>query len=254
MKYIFPVLLLAYLQPAMAQTKVIAHRGFSSAAPENTLAAFEKAIQSGADYFELDVRQTKDDSIIVIHDQSLNRTSVQKGKVSKMTYAELEAVSVGYPDQFDQSYKGEKLPSLREALKLAKSKIKVCIEIKVHSAEEEILRTVRELEMEEEVIIFSFYKDVLKKIRQLDEDIPILYLKSRANKNSIRKAKEMDAQAIGVGGKTKLDKDFLSFAHAQGLEVWRWTVNDEKSMRNLIDLGIDGLITDYPEKALEILH
>jgi glycerophosphoryl diester phosphodiesterase len=125
-----------------AQTKIIAHRGFSSIAPENTLVAFQKAIECKADYFELDVHKTKNDSIVVVHDSSINRTSSNdfKGKIAEMNYSDLTTVKVGYSEKFDDKYENEKIPTLREALELAKGKIKVCIEIKVYGVEKRFLK------------------------------------------------------------------------------------------------------------------
>lgn len=235
-----------------AQTKIIAHRGFSSVAPENTLIAFQKAIESKADYFELDVHKTKDDSVVVIHDASVDKTSSndRKGKVTEMTYSELTSVEVGYSKKFGDKYKNEKIPTLREALELAKGKIKVCIEIKVYGVEEAVLKTVNELGMRDQVIIFSFYYPVLAKIRKLDKDIPVLFLISEANELTVDYAKVIEANAIGVGRKTTITKEFLNLAHEQGIEVWKWTVNDEAEMQQLIDVGLDGLITDFPDKAI----
>lgn len=237
-----------------AQTKIIAHRGFSSAAPENTLAAFQKAIEIKANYFELDVHKTKDDSLVVIHDSSIDRTSSNsmKGKISEIKYNELTAFKVGYPQKFGDAYGNEKIPTLREALKFAKGKIKVCIEIKVYGVEKEVLEIVNDLEMNDEVIIFSFYYPVLAKIRKLDNDIPILYLISLADKMTIDYAKVIGANAIGVGYGTTITKEYLGFAHENGIEVWKWTVNKEEEMQQLIGLGLDGLITNFPEKALKM--
>ncbi|WP_229664922.1 glycerophosphodiester phosphodiesterase [Polaribacter pacificus] len=237
-----------------AQTKIIAHRGFSSAAPENTLIAFQKAIASKADYFELDIHKTKNDSIVVIHDSSIDRTNSNgaKGKIAAMNYSDLAKLSFGYPGKFGDQYATEKLPTLREALLVAKGKIKVCIEIKVLGAEEAVLKTVNDLGMRDQVILFSFQYPVLAKIRQLDKQIPILYLISNADKTTIDYAKVIQANAIGVGYATKLTKDYLSFAHKNGIEVWKWTVDKEREMQQLIDLQIDGLITNYPDKALKI--
>ncbi len=237
------------------QTKIIAHRGFSGVAPENTLIAFQKAIECGADYIELDVLKTKDDSIMVIHDASVDRTSSNKmkGKVSEMTYKDLSGVYVGYPTKFGDEYKYEKIPTLREALELAKGKIKVCIEIKVYGAEKGIVKIVNELGVNNGVIIFSFYYPVLAKIRKLDKNIPILYLKSSADALTVDYAKVIEADAIGVGGETTITKEYLDMAHNQGIEIWRWTVNDENEMQQLIDIGIDGLITDFPDKAIRKL-
>lgn len=235
-----------------AQTKIIAHRGFSNIAPENTLIAFQKAIESKADYFELDVHKTKDDSIVVIHDSSVDRTSSNdmKGEISELNYSDLNTVKVGYSTKFGDKYENERIPTLREALKLAQGKIKVCIEIKVYGAEEEILKIVNDLGINNEVIIFSFYYPVLAKIRQLDKNIPILFLIGTADKMTIDYAKVIESNAIGVGYGTTITKEYLDFAHSHGIEVWKWTVNDEAEMQQLIDIGIDGLITNFPDKAI----
>lgn len=236
-----------------AQTKVIAHRGFSSIAPENTLIAFQKAIDGKADYFELDVHKTKNDSIVVIHDSSVDKTSSNntKGEIAEMNYSDLARVKVGYSKKFGDKYANEKIPTLREALELAKGKIKVCIEIKVYGAEEAILKIVDDLGVRDQVILFSFYYPVLAKIRQLDKTIPILFLISKADKMTIDYAKVIEANAIGVGSRTTVTAAFLDFAHQNEIEVWKWTVNEEEEMQQLIDIGLDGLITDYPDKALK---
>jgi len=238
-----------------AQTKIIAHRGFSGIAPENTLIAFQKAIDCKADYFELDVHRTKNDSIVVIHDSSVDKTSSNgfKGKIAELNYSDLRAIKVGYSRKFGAKFENEKIPTLREALTLAKGKITVCIEIKVFGTEKEVLKIVNDLGVKEDVIIFSFKYPVLAKIRQLDRDIPILWLINKADKMTLEYAKIIESNAIGVGPETTVTKEYLNFAHENGIEVWKWTVNKEDEMRQLIDLGLGGLITDFPDKALKEL-
>ena len=239
---------------AQAQTKIVAHRGFSHIAPENTLSAFQKAIDSKADYFELDVHKTKDNVVIVIHDATVDKTTSNEGKgaVAEMTYDELTGVKVGFSTKFGDAYKNERIPTLREALELAKGKIKVCIEIKVLGVEAAVLKIVNDLGVKNEVIIFSFYYPVLAKIRQLDKEIPILYLIGKADETTIDYAKVIQANAIGVGYETIVSKDFIQFAHNSGVEVWKWTVNEESEMKLLMKLGLDGLITDMPDKAVKM--
>jgi len=240
--------------PTKAQTAIIAHRGFSSVAPENSLIAFKKAIECKADYFELDVHKTKNDSIVVIHDASLERTSSNalKGNINEMKYKDLKQATVGYPAKFRSRFLNEKLPTLREALSLAKGKIKVCIEIKVLGAEEAVLKIVNDLEMRNDVIIFSFSYPVLAKIRQMDREISTLFLINEADEMVIDYAKVIGSKAIGVGSGTEVTQKFLDFAHENGVEVWKWTVNDQDEMQRLIKLGLDGLITDYPGKAIHL--
>ena len=145
-----------------------------------------------------------------------------------------------------------KIPTLREALAIAKGKIKVCIEVKVYDIEEAVLKTVNDLKVNDEVIIFSFYHSVLVKFRELDNEIPILYLKGKADEKTIEQALEIKATAIGLGLGTVLTKEYLNMAHENGLEVWQWTVNEESKMKELVSLGIDGIITNFPDKALGI--
>jgi glycerophosphoryl diester phosphodiesterase len=253
-KIIFTVFAFVSISVSQAQTKVIAHRGFSGIAPENTLIAFQKAIDVGADYFELDVHKTKDDSLVVIHDYDLLRTSTKgiKGVIAEMNYADLAQVGVGAPAAFGDTFEDVKIPTLREALILAKGKIKVCIEVKVIDIEESVLKTVHDLKVNNEVIIFSFYYPVLEKFRKLDSEIPILYLKGTADAMTIEEAKAINAAAIGVGSGTVVNEKFLSFAHEKGLDVWQWTVNNEAKMKELVGCGIDGIITNYPDIALKI--
>lgn len=238
-----------------AQTKVIAHRGFSGIAPENTLAAFQKAIDDKIEYFELDVHKTKDDSVVVIHDHSVDRTSSNnmRGEVAEMTYSALSQVKVGYSSKFGAEFKNEKIPTLKEALQLAKGKIKVCLEIKVNGAEEQVIQVLEELEMKEEVIIFSFLYPTLTKIRQLDEDIKILYLVGSADEATIDRAKAINAQAIGAGGGNALTQEYVDKVHQNGLEIWKWTVDDEATMKQLIDIGVDGIISNYPDRVLKVI-
>jgi glycerophosphoryl diester phosphodiesterase len=202
----------------------------------------------------LDVHKTKDDSLVVIHDYDILRTSTKgiKGVIAEMNYVDVAQVGVGAPAAFGDTFEDVKIPTLREALSLAKGKIKVCIEVKILDIEENVMNTVNELQVNDEVIIFSFYYPVLEKFRALDSEIPILYLKGAANNETLDEAKAINAAAIGVGSGTLVDIEFLSIAHKKGLEVWQWTVNDEAKMKELVGFGIDGIITNYPDIALKI--
>jgi len=236
-----------------AQTKIIAHRGFSGIAPENTLIAFQKAIECKADYFELDVHKTKNDSIVVIHNSTVDKTSSnsKKGEIANMNYNDLTTIKVGFSQKFGNTYENEKIPTLREALILAKGKIKVCIEIKVYGIEKEVLKIINDLGVSDEVIIFSFKYPVLAKIRQLDKNIPTLLLIDKADNMTIDYAKIIKSNAVGVGYGTTVTEKYLNFANDNGIEVWKWTVNTEEEMQQLIDLGIDGIITDFPDIAVK---
>ncbi len=250
------IFLLGTLLPALtfAETKIIAHRGFSSAAPENTLAAFREAIAVGADYFELDVHQSRDGHLMVIHDATVNRVASggEQGKVADMTLRELRKIRAGYPRRFEDNFPQERIPTLRRALRTAKGKIKVCVEIKVEGIEEATMQIIRRLRMEDEVIIFSFHYSVLEKFRELDADIPLLYLRSVVDSTVIADAAAIRASAIGAGRPTKVTAELLQTVHAKGMELWQWTINDPTDMQYLLEVGADGIITDYPDVALEL--
>ncbi len=258
MKIIYKILLAVFFCVCFisvnAQTKIIAHRGFSGIAPENTLVAFKKAIEVGADYFELDVHKTLDDSVIIIHDYSLKRTSSdgKTDKIEDLTYKQIEAASVGYNEKFGDEFSDVKIPTLREALELAKGKIKVCVEIKVFGVEQAVLDIINQLGMHDDVIIFSFHYPVLAKIRQYDKEIPILYLIGKGDAQAVYYANAIDVNALGVGTETKITDDLLELVHTNNMELWQWTINEEKGMEELLTMKIDGMITNFPDKALKL--
>lgn len=256
MKHLTRALLLFLLLTGLmlAKTKIIAHRGFSAKAPENTLIAFRKAIRSGADYFELDVHKTADDSVVVIHDSSVDRVCSNdiSGKIADMSFKETSAVRMGYTEKFGKKFKRAGIPTLKEALACAKGRIKVCIEIKCSDVEADVLKIVKDLDMDDEVIIFAFSYDVLKNIRALDSEIPILYLRSVVNEETIKMVSGISGNAIGAGLKTPLTPELLEMAHESDIELWQWTVNKEKDMQHLIDIGADGIISNHPDMVRKL--
>ncbi len=250
----FLVILIVSSLTSCINTKIIAHRGFSEIAPENTLASFNKAIDTKADYFELDVHQTKDGALIVIHDESVDRTSSNgiEGKVIEMNLDEIKKVKVGYPKKFNDQYINEGIPTLKEALQTAKGKINVCIELKADNIEKDVSDLLNELNMTDHVIIFAFNDKALAKIKAINPDLKTLLLKSNANLKTIDFAKQNNINAIGAGYSTKITEEFVKYAHKNKIMVFKWTVNDEKQMKELIDLKIDGIITNKPDVALKL--
>ena len=155
---------------------VIAHRGGAGTAPENTLAAFIQAVEVGADYFELDVMISSDDSLMIIHDATVDRTTDGTGTVASMTYQQLRQLDAG--SWFGPEFAGERIPTLWESLELAMDNDKdigVVIEIKTsdESVPAAIVSMVREMEMEDRVIVSSFNLSQITRVRNLDPSIPI---------------------------------------------------------------------------------
>src|SRR5512145_443441 len=159
----------------------IAHRGNSSVAPENTITAFTKAIEAGADYFELDVQLSADDSLMLMHDATLDRTTDGTGDLASMTYASLRLLDAGL--WFNTSFAGEKIPTLREAVMLAKNSpnsIKVVIEIKSSQATivAKVVQLIQSLDMKNRVIVSSFNLSQLTESKSLDASIPVMFFNS----------------------------------------------------------------------------
>lgn len=241
----------------MAQaTLIVAHRGFSGIAPENSLSAFEAAIECGAPYFELDVQASADGVPMVIHDETLDRTSSSghTGRVDQLTLRELRQVKVGYPSKFGEEFTTEPLPTLAESLACANGRIKVCVEIKVSGIEEAIVRDIRAQGMASEVVVFSFLPDVLSRVHELAPELPLLFLKEQASEQDLLRCSELNAGAIGVGGRTTLDAAFVQAAGEADIQVWRWTVDDADEMRSMLAIPVHGLISNYPDKALVLLE
>jgi glycerophosphoryl diester phosphodiesterase len=255
------LILCSFTTLSFAKTKIIAHRGFSAKAPENTIAAFKKAIRSGADYFELDVHKNADDSVVVIHDATIDRVASggETGKVADMSFEQIRAVRMGYPEKFGKKFRREGIPTLKEALACARrnsmwrrEKIKVCVEIKAPEVEASVMKTINDLRMNDQVIIFAFDYNVLKNIRELDPVIPVLYLRSVVNEETVQMVNAIKGTAIGAGLKTPLTTELLELAHANGIELWQWTVNKPEDMQSLLDIGADGIITNHPDVALKL--
>lgn len=239
---------------------VIAHRGYRDVAPENTLAAFKKAIQLGADMFELDVSLSKDGHLIVIHDNDLNRTTNGNGLIEDKTLAEIKALDAG--SWFSPIFKGEKVPTLDEALELAKGKIAVNIEIKPYTVEQrgqiglekKVVESIKKYGMEEHVIVSSFSETAIKRIKIFDNKIPtaLLFLSDGILRSQLSKASKVQSDAVNEEWRF-IRKSEVEKAHNNGIKVNAWTVNNPKEMLDLINKNIDGLITDRPDLALKVL-
>ncbi|MBN1482386.1 VCBS repeat-containing protein [candidate division KSB1 bacterium] len=236
--------------PVVGETsvKIIAHRGASSIAPENTLAAFEKAVEIGANYFELDVHLSADDSLMVIHDETVDKTSNGRGRVDSLPCSHLEFLDAG--SWFAPGWAGEKIPTLRRALLFAKEHpIKVCIEIKAQKPGivDTILTLIKKLDMDDQVIIFSFDFAQIAESKKSRPDIPVLFLVDEMRQTAVDSARAIGADAVGAG--SAISRELAKYTHKKGLQLWAWTVNDYGEMLQLLHWQVDGLITDYPQRV-----
>ena len=230
---------------------VVAHRGYSSKAPENTIAAFDMAIAAGADYFECDVHRCKSGEIVVIHDETVDKTTNGSGLVSDFTLEHLKELSAGYSDKFGDQFESERIPTLDEVLKLAKGQIKVEIEIKERGLADNVVKFVKELKMEQDVIIISFDYNEVKAAKALAPEIETMYLVGAIwGKKELDMVKKIGAEYIGPNGIPSKGK--VKMAHEMDIKVLPYTINDEKAIAKALRNGVDGIATDYPEKAIEL--
>ncbi|MFA7289238.1 MAG: LamG-like jellyroll fold domain-containing protein [Melioribacteraceae bacterium] len=231
-----------------AQVKNIAHRGGAALAPENTLAAFRNAVNVNADYFELDVQMSKDDSLVIMHDDTINRTTTGAGNVSVLTFAQLRAYDAGV--KFNASFAGELIPTLREALLIAKNSsnnIKVVVEIKTSNSKVVplVVKLIQDLGMQNQTIISSFNFAQIQEANTIDPTIPIQVFVG-SNSNTVVDQLAALGSANWIGSSATPSTAFLEYAHSKNVKFNMWTVNSSSLMKTLIDLGVDGITTDNP--------
>jgi glycerophosphoryl diester phosphodiesterase len=214
----------------------IGHRGARAYAPENTLLSFKKAIEIGVDAIELDVRKTKDNQIVVIHDADVKRTTDGEGLVSELTLKEIKSFSAG---------EGEKIPTLQEALVFLDKKVKVFVELKETGIEEAVLFVVHELGLEKNIVIVSFLEESLRRVRDLDKDIEtgLIYAK---HKNPIKAALELKSNFLFALYRFTHTTN-VAKAHESGLKIIVWTINKPEEVEEYVKKGVDGVASDKPD-------
>ncbi len=214
----------------------IGHRGARAYEPENTLRSFRKALEIGVDAIEFDVRKTRDNHLIVIHDADVKRTTNGKGLVADLTLKEIKELS---------TEKDEKLPTLEEALEFLDNKVTILIELKEQGYEEKVLDVVCAKKVEKNVIITSFLEPALQKTRELNKTIQtgLIYAK---HPNPLKSALELKANYLlplyRFTHTANVEK-----AHQNGLKVLVWTINTKEEAEEYAKKGIDGIATDKPD-------
>ncbi|MEH7235448.1 glycerophosphodiester phosphodiesterase [Bacillus sp. JJ1562] len=231
---------------------ILAHRGASSYAPENTMAAFYKAIELGANGIELDLHATKDGKLVVHHDSTVNRISNGTGEVQDLTFSELRKLDFG--SWFHDKYKGEKIVSFEEFLHYFSEKgLYLAIEIKGKHIEEEVLNVLSQYPVDYGLLtITSFDYSILKKVRQLDSNVRIGYLTDLVSDLNIQKMKAIQAQQFCVDV-TKLTKDDVIKARNHSFDIRTWNTKNEELMKHAVECGVDGMTINFPDKLVEYL-
>jgi glycerophosphoryl diester phosphodiesterase len=235
---------------ARPAVRVTAYRGHARAAPENTLSAIRKAIDSGADYAEVNVQRTADGVIVLVHDCDLKRVAGDPRRVEGLTYDEIRKLDVG--SWFDLAFAGERVLTLAEVIKLARGRIKLNIELRFLGPDRrlarEAARLVRDEDFEPDCLVNSFDYDALLEVKRHNPRLRTGLIVAKALGNVGRL--EVDALSVRAGALTDA---MLRAAHRRGMEVHVWTVNDPGEMVRLIKRGVDNLLTSDPELAIRAL-
>lgn len=239
---------------------IIGHRGCRARCPENTLASFSAAMAAGADMIELDVTLSRDRQVVVIHDDTLNRTTSGIGPVHQATLQELKRLDAGA--WFDSRFAGEPLPTLEEVLILAGGKILINVEIKSSAwesgfpgdaIERQVVDLIIRRDLVNSTLISSFHPGFLENIANMTVRPEIAFITDRS-----APADTLDiCRRLGVYSWhphfRSLEQRHITLAHDLGLQVFPYTVNAIEDMRMLADMGADGVITDDPGIAVSCI-
>lgn len=225
---------------------VISHAACRGHAPENTLRGVRRAIELGADGIEIDVHASRDGVPVLIHDDTLDRTTNGSGRVSEMTLTQLRKLDAG----------GERIPTLAETLDLTQGHALLVIEVKQAGIEEQVLRVVRDQTAVDDCVIHSFNPQVVGRFRTLAPTLPAALLtdgREVADWGQLFSfALSMNAQGISAFF-AKVDAELVRRAHLRKLSFYTWTVNEPDDMRRMRDCGVDAITTDYPDRLREAL-
>ncbi len=231
----------------------VAHRGFSDRYPENTLVAIRAAIDAGADGCEFDVYSCQDNTVVLMHDKTVERTTNGKGKVTQLNLAALQSLDAG--SWKDAKFAGEKVPTLKEALGVLRdSGCQGVIEIKMEGISQQVIDDVRKMKMVDQVAVIAFSQDVVREIRSLEPSLTCAWLSGEKLKGTTQEnadwieqhAKQCDAKIVDLSYKM-LSEELVRELKRRGLAVWTWTVDDPAMMKKLQAWGVDSITTNRPD-------
>ncbi len=227
----------------------VAHRGASALAPENTIAAFDKALELGADALELDLHLSRDGKLVVIHDDTLDRTTDGHGPVKERSLEELKRLDAGR--WFGEGFAGQRIPILDEVLDRYLGKVPLALEVKSGSAffpgiEEKVVRALRRRSAIAQTVVASFDHYALQRLKEIEPTVrtAALFVGRPVSLSAIAGPSGAEAMALEASFVTKTE---VEACHADGLQLVVWVVNDPAKMRHFIGLGVDGIITDCPD-------
>lgn len=272
-----PAVAAAKPAPADEQVLNIGHRGASGLAPEHTFPAYDLALKQGADYIEQDLQQASDGTLVVIHDATLDRTARGPaenctGLVSQKTVEQLKTCDVGswfnetYPDRAREEYVGLEIPTLEEVLRHYRHRTNYYIETKnpddADAMEERLVALLDEYNLLRpaadrwQVLVQSFSPLSLERLQALEPELPLiqLFFGSETSETIQARLDTLADSVVGIGlSKSDVDAALVEAAHERCLDIHPYTVNESAEMRALIDLGVDGMFTNFPARLDEVL-
>jgi glycerophosphoryl diester phosphodiesterase len=241
---------------------VIAHRGDSAHRPENTLAAFASALELGTEVMELDVQLTRDGHVIVIHDPTLDRTTSGRGSVREQTLAEVRAVSAGYPARFGDAYKGERVPTLAEALAFLRDRCRPMIELKSDSVTDDAdgglealtIEEIRKARMEQECALISFSRLALLRCRRAAPEILRGHLFHDATPDEVVTGAREAGTDLVMPEKSMLTEALFERTRAAGLRVATWVLDEPEELAALSAFELYGFASNRPGVLMDAVR
>lgn len=216
----------------------IGHRGAAGHAPENTLAAIRKGIDLGVDFVEIDVRRTADGMLVILHDETVNRTTDGKGWIDRLSLQEAKRLKAG---------NGETIPTLEEALKAVAGQAGLLLELKVHGTAQQVVETVQGVGFTDPVIYASFLHDELTQVRTFDSKAALMALFGRLPGDPVVRAVTHGASHVGLRHATATRR-LVEACHRASLRVCVYTADNPRDIQHALSLGVEGVISNYPER------
>ncbi|WP_425509537.1 glycerophosphodiester phosphodiesterase [Virgibacillus ihumii] len=262
-------------EPSLNPNRIlnVAHRGASGHAPEHTLAAYELGEKMHGDYIEVDLQMTKDSVLIAMHDEKVNRTTNGTGYVKDKTLKEIKQLDAGswfnkkYPEKANPAYVGLEVPTLEEVIRKFGRDARYYIETKSPEVypgmEEELLRILNRYKLigpnapSSKVLIQSFSEESLSIVHSINPDIPLIQLISYSEPATItdEELDEIASYAVGIGAShTKIDQEYVQKVREHELLMHPYTVNTKEDMKKVLDWGVTGMFTNYPDRFNEVLR
>jgi glycerophosphoryl diester phosphodiesterase len=223
---------------------ITGHRGAAKLEPENTLRSIQKAIDLGVDQIEIDVHLTRDGHLVVIHDATVDRTTNGHGAVADLTLEAIRRLDAG---------KGERIPTLQEAIDLVRGKVILQIELKGPDTAQPVVSAIEANGIENQVVVTSFVHDRLRETRRLNRNIRLGALWSKPPANACEQAIDIGAEAIHIQHQY-IDAALVQKAHSLGLKIRAWNPDTVEEMQRVIELGVDAIGSNRPDLLIQLLR